>query len=242
MSEADDLWERWSASRSQANRDALILHYTPLVRLVARKYIAGRLGANLPQVVDQDDLISYGMFGLIDAIEKFELDRGWKFETYAVSRIKGAILDELRNLDWVPRSVRSQVKSIDSARTRLEATLHRAPTAEELAAEVGIDQKELAAALRDVASGAVTALGEDDDDMLEDRHGARHSGIEIEEIRRELTGALKTLTDREAIVFILYYRENLTLAEIGVVLGVTESRVVQIHSEAVQRICRTLAS
>lgn len=231
----DDLWDRWKNDRSKKNRDALILHYQPLV-----KYVAGKVGAKLPQSVETDDLISYGTLGLIDAIEKFELDRGWKFETYAMARIKGAILDELRNLDWVPRSVRSQARSIDSARTRLEATLHRQPTPSELAAEVGIDEDDLTTVLHDVTSAAVNGFGPDDHDTLEDRHGYRHSGIEVDEIRDELTRALEHLNDREAIVFVLYYQENLTLAEIGVVLGVTESRVVQIHSEAVQRLCRVL--
>jgi RNA polymerase sigma factor for flagellar operon FliA len=231
---SDSLWARWHQDRSKETRDALILHYGPLVR-----YVANRVGSKLPQTVEIDDLISYGTFGLIDAIEKFEVDRGWKFETYAMARIKGAIFDELRNLDWVPRSVRSQARSIDSARTRLEATLHRQPTPSELAAEVGIDEDDLTAVLHDVTSGSIGTL-DPSDEMLEDRQGYRHSGIEVDELRAELTRALRTLSDREAIVFILYYGENLTLAEIGVVLGVTESRVVQIHSEAVQRVCRVL--
>lgn len=233
----NELWDRWQKSRSSDIRDALILRYMPLVRYVATKQIAMRWHTQ----ADPDDLVSYGVFGLIDAIEKFDPTRGWKFETYAVARIKGAILDELRGLDWIPRSVRSQVKSIDSARTRLEATLHRQPSLDELAAETGLNQKDLSAALHEVSTGAVGVLDQDDD-LLEDRHGSRHSGIEVDEIRGELTRALSTLADREAVVFILYYRERLTLAEIGVVLGVTESRVVQIHSEAVQRVCRALAT
>lgn len=231
-----DLWDRWRESRSQANRDALILHYRPLV-----KYVAGKVGQRVPATVELDDLISYGTFGLIDAIDKFELDRNLKFETYAMARIKGAILDELRNLDWVPRSVRAQARSIESARTRLEANLHRQPTVDELANEVGVDVGELTGVLNEVTSGAVAPLA-DDDDSIEDRHGVRHSSIEVEEIRTELVDALSQLQDREAIVFVLYYRERLTLAEIGVVLGVTESRVVQIHSEASRRLCHYLTA
>lgn len=232
----EDLWLRWQNARIQPNRDALILHYQPLV-----KYVAGKVGQKLPHSVELDDLISYGTFGLIDAIDKFEYDRGLKFETYAMARIKGAILDELRSLDWVPRSIRSQARSIDSARTRLEATLHRQPSIDELAHEIGLGSDDITSILRDVTSGAITPL-DPEDDAMEDRHGARHSGIEVEEIRSELVAALEQLTDREAIVYILYYRENLTLAEIGTVLGVTESRVVQIHSEASKRLCRHLTA
>src|SRR6478736_5100174 len=126
------LWASYKAEGTREVRDALILHYSPLV-----KYVASRVAVGLPQNVEQADLVSYGMFGLIDAIDKFEPGRRFKFETYAISRIKGAILDELRSIDWVPRSVRAKVRSIEKAYAKLEAKLRRSPTDEELAAELG---------------------------------------------------------------------------------------------------------
>src|SRR3954447_9910037 len=123
-----DLWNRYKADRSRELRDQLILHYSPLV-----KYVAGRVAVGLPQNVDQADLVSYGIFGLIDAIEKFDLDRGFKFETYAIARIKGAIIDELRSIDWVPRSVRAKARALEKAYAKLESKLHRTPTDDELA-------------------------------------------------------------------------------------------------------------
>ena len=127
--ELADLWSEYKSTASPRSRDVLIVHYSPLV-----KYVAGRVAVGLPQNVEQSDLVSYGMFGLIDAIDKFEPDRGFKFETYAISRIKGAILDELRSIDWVPRSVRSKVRQIEKAYAKLEARHHRPPTDDELGA------------------------------------------------------------------------------------------------------------
>src|SRR4030081_3152240 len=127
------LWAEYKGSGSREARDRLTLHYSPLV-----KYVAGRVAVGLPQNVEQADLVSYGIFGLIDAIEKFDLDRGYKFETYAISRIKGAILDELRSIDWVPRSVRAKARALEKAYAKLESQLHRTPTDEELANELGL--------------------------------------------------------------------------------------------------------
>ncbi|MGI9615507.1 MAG: sigma-70 family RNA polymerase sigma factor, partial [Acidimicrobiales bacterium] len=124
----DRTWTRFKHDGNQSDRDQLIIYYSPLV-----KYVAGRVAAGLPQSVDQSDLVSYGMFGLIDAITKFDPGRGYKFETYAISRVKGAILDELRSIDWVPRSVRSKAKSVERAMLKLESKLHRAPTDVEIA-------------------------------------------------------------------------------------------------------------
>ncbi|MGH3666688.1 MAG: sigma-70 family RNA polymerase sigma factor, partial [Acidimicrobiia bacterium] len=136
--QVDALWERFKASADADARERLILHYSPLV-----KYVAGRIGAGLPRSVDQNDLASYGLFGLIDAIDKFELERGFKFETYAINRIRGAILDELRALDWVPRSVRSRARQIETAVAELEHTLQRAPTDQELADTLEMDVGDL---------------------------------------------------------------------------------------------------
>ncbi|MEA3019153.1 MAG: polymerase sigma factor FliA, partial [Actinomycetota bacterium] len=132
------LWAEYKESGATSQRDSLIVHYSPLV-----KYVAGRVAVGLPQNVDQADLVSYGIFGLIDAIDKFDLDRGYKFETYAISRIKGAIIDELRSIDWVPRSVRSKARSLEKAYSKLEAKLHRSPTDVELAEELGMSDTQL---------------------------------------------------------------------------------------------------
>src|SRR5918911_949622 len=137
-SEIERLWARYKADGERAIRDELIVHYSPLV-----KYVAGRVAVGLPQNVEQSDLVSYGIFGLIDAIDKFDPARGYKFETYAIARIKGAILDELRSIDWVPRSVRAKARSLEKAYAKLESELHRTPTDDELATELGMSDDQL---------------------------------------------------------------------------------------------------
>ena len=134
----DALWDEYKRLQDQSLRDQLILHYSPLV-----KYVAGRVAIGLPQNVEQADLVSYGIFGLIDAVEKFDPRRGYKFETYAIARIKGAILDELRSIDWVPRSVRAKARQLEKSYAKLEGSLRRAPTDEELANELGITEEQL---------------------------------------------------------------------------------------------------
>src|SRR5579871_4619248 len=161
MDDTDDvtaisgLWAEYKANNSRDARDRLILHYSPLV-----KYVAGRLSVGLPQNVEQSDLVSYGIFGLIDAIEKFDPARGYKFETYAIARIKGAILDELRSIDWVPRSVRAKARSLEAAYAKLEAQLHRTPTDEELAAELEVTDSQLQATLSQISFVGLVALDE----------------------------------------------------------------------------------
>jgi RNA polymerase sigma factor for flagellar operon FliA len=238
------LWAAWERDRAPAARDALIIHYAPLV-----KYVAGRVGVGLPRSVEQSDLVSYGMFGLIDAIDKFEAGRGFKFETYAISRIRGAILDELRTVDWVPRSVRSKIRRIEQAIATLEASGARAPTDDELAAELGWTPEQVQAALGDISHVGVVALDEilvasavrgealTLGEILAD--GTAHGpagAFAMAEIRRDLGQAIRALPEREKVVLALYYFENLTLREIGRVLGVTESRVSQIHTQAVLRL------
>lgn len=239
--ELSDLWVDYKESGTGRARDALIVHYSPLV-----KYVAGRLAVGLPQNVEQSDLISYGMFGLIDAIDKFEPERGYKFETYAISRIKGAILDELRSIDWVPRSVRSKVRQIEKAYAKLEARHHRPPSDAELASELRWTDEQLQQALTQIAHVGLAALdeilavgGERGEsitlgDTIADTstHGPM-GAFEITETRQLLAQAVNGLPEREKIVLTLYYYENLTLQEIGRVLGVTESRVCQIHTKAV---------
>jgi len=239
--ESDDLegiWVRFKETGERALRDRLILQYAPLV-----KYVAGRVAVGLPQSVDQSDLVSYGIFGLIDAIEKFDLGRGYKFETYAISRIKGAILDELRSIDWVPRSVRAKARTVERAYQKLEAELHRSPSDDELAAELAMTNDQLQATLGQISFVGIAALdelliGDRGDattlgDTLADRGEGPVAVFEVTEMRHILARAINTMPEREKVVLTLYYYEGLTLAEIGQVLGVTESRVCQIHTKAV---------
>lgn len=234
----DEVWARYKARGKQADRDHLIVHYAPLV-----KYVASRIASGLPQNVDQADLVSYGMFGLIDAITKFDPDRGFKFETYAISRIKGAVLDELRSIDWVPRSVRAKAKSVERAMSKLESELHRAPTDDEIADELDLTVPQLNAIYNQISSLGMVALdemlsfGAGDSmtlgDTLADRRDGPGGQFERVEMRQLLGQAINRMGEREKIVLTLYYYEALTLAEIGGVLGVTESRVCQIHTKAV---------
>ena len=232
------LWTELKSIGSKEARDRLIVHFSPLV-----KYVAGRVSVGLPSYVEQADLISYGMFGLIDAIEKFEPERGRRFEAYAVTRIKGAIIDELRSMDWVPRSVRTKAKSIETAYAKLEGQHLRAPTDLEVAKELGISEEDLhqmfaqisfvgLVALDEILSvdrGESTTLG----DTLADPGEGPVAAYEVVEMRQLLASAVDRLGEREKTVLGLYYYEGLTLAEIGEVLGVTESRICQIHTKAV---------
>jgi RNA polymerase sigma factor FliA len=233
----------WHAFKSTGDIDArerLILHYAPLV-----KYVASRVATGLPASVDQADLVSYGMFGLIDALQKFEPGRGNKFETYAIPRIRGAIIDELRAMDWVPRSVRFKQREIEKALTDLESMLKRQPTDAELAERLGMSLRELHEVITQISFVSVLALDETVSvgadrgekvslvDTLADKGFDPSTGVESQETRSLLAAAINELSEREKIVVTLYYFEGLTLAEIGEILGVTESRVCQIHTKAV---------
>jgi RNA polymerase sigma factor for flagellar operon FliA len=234
------IWNGFKGERSHEAREKLILHYAPLV-----KYVASRVATGLPSSVEQADLVSYGMFGLIDALEKFEPGRGNKFETYAIPRIKGAIIDELRAMDWVPRSVRFKAREIDKAYADLEVKLKRPPTEVEMAERLGMTRRELHDVVAQISFVQVLALDETVSvgadrgeqvsllDTLADRGLDPTSGVESQETRGLLAAAINSLSEREKIVVTLYYFEGLTLAEIGDVLGVTESRVCQIHTKAV---------
>jgi RNA polymerase sigma factor for flagellar operon FliA len=239
----DELAMRWDAFQSGDDLDArekLILHSAPRV-----KYVASRVATGLPASVDQHDLVSYGMFGLIDALEKFEPGRGNKFETYAVPRIKGAIIDELRAMDWVPRSIRFKARELEKAQADLEAMLKRQPSEDELADRLGMSRQELHAMVSQISFVSVLALdevvssGSDRGDQvalidtIADKGLDPTWGVESQETRGLLAAAINSLSEREKIVVTLYYFEGLTLAEIGEILGVTESRVCQIHTKAV---------
>jgi RNA polymerase sigma factor for flagellar operon FliA len=238
--ELQGVWQEFKETGSASARERLILHYAPLV-----KYVAGRLGAGLPQSVEQADLVSNGMFGLMDALDKFDPAREVKFETYAIPRIRGAILDELRAMDWVPRSIRYKAREVEKAQTKLEATLGRAPTDPEIADQMGIDLDELHEVLTQISLVSVMALEEvvggnekgEQRSLLDTLADAATSdpsaGLEGQEMRGLLSAAINSLSEREKIVVTLYYFEGLTLSEIGDILGVTESRVCQIHTKAV---------
>ena len=242
------LWLDFRRTKDKALRDRLILTYAPLV-----KYVAGRIGSGLPAHVDEGDLVSYGLLGLIGAIERFDPERDIKFETYAMARIKGAIIDELRALDWVPRSVRSRAREIERAIGELEARLGTAPTDEQIAAKIGISVDELEESLTDIARSSIAALdelwsvsGEGDQislmDTIEDESGPRpEAALDQTEMREALADAIARLPEREKLVVTLYYYEELTLREIGEVLGVTESRVSQLHTKAILRLKARLA-
>jgi RNA polymerase sigma factor FliA len=243
------LWKEFKETADPQLRERLILHYSPLV-----KYVAGRVGVGLPPNIEQADLVSYGIFGLIDAIVKFDISRAIKFETYAISRIKGAIIDELRAIDWIPRSVRYKAREVEKAYAALESRLHRSPTEPEVATELGISLDDLHTIFSQVSFVNVIALdellnvgGERGDklslvDTLEDTKAEDPvQAFETEETKYLLARAINTLPEREKIVVTLYYYEGLTLAEIGQVLGVTESRICQMHTKAVLQLRGKLA-
>ena len=246
----EELWAEFKGTGSRDSRDRLIVHYSPLV-----KYVAGRVSAGLPHSIEQADLVSYGIFGLIDAIEKFDTSRNIKFETYAITRIKGSIIDELRSIDWVPRSVRAKARSVERAYAKLEAELLRTPSDAEVAEELGIGEDDLQqifnqisfvglVALDEVLSSGSGERGETTTlvDTIPDRGEGPVAAFEVEEMKQLLATAINRLGDREKIVLTLYYYESLTLAQIGEVLGVTESRVCQIHTKAVLQLRSRLSA
>ncbi|MDA8267820.1 MAG: RNA polymerase sigma factor WhiG [Actinomycetota bacterium] len=234
------LWDRYKSTGDADIRQQLIVLYSPLV-----KYVAGRVAVGLPQHVDGADLVSYGIIGLIDAIDRYDTTRAVKFETYAIPRIRGAIIDELRAIDWVPRSVRAKARAVEQAYSSLEATLLRTPSDAEVATEMGVSEHDLHDVLRQISFVGVAALDEvfmvggdrtertTLGDTIADSTAGPVALFEDKEAKEILSQAIAKLGDRERTVLSLYYYENLTLAEIGEILGVTESRVCQIHTKAV---------
>jgi RNA polymerase sigma factor for flagellar operon FliA len=248
--ELKELWSRYKKQGDEKAREQLVLAYSPLV-----KFVAGRMSSGLPAHIEDSDLISYGLLGLIGAIERFDPTREIKFETFAVSRIKGSIIDELRALDWVPRSVRAKAREIEAAQARLEHQLGRAPTDEELAEKLEMSVEALQESLVQISNSTVVALDElwtvsDSSgdqvsllDTMKDPNAvdpAKELGVS--ELKDRLANAISRLPEREKLVIALYYYENLTLREIGEVLGVTESRVSQLHTKAVLRLKARLVS
>jgi RNA polymerase sigma factor for flagellar operon FliA len=242
--ELREMWRRYKSDEDGRARERLVLAYSPLV-----KYVAGRMASGLPPHVDEADLISYGLGGLISAIERFDPSREIKFETYAITRIKGAIIDELRSIDWVPRSVRARAREIERANSKLEHRLQRAPSDAELAGELGISIEELEESLISISHSSIAALDElwsvsDSSgdqvsllDTLEDPGAPDPAqALDVSDLKDRIADSIAKLPEREKLVIALYYYENLTLREIGEVLGVTESRVSQLHTKAVLRL------
>ncbi len=242
--ELRDLWRRYKESGDPRARERLVIAYSPLV-----KYVAGRMSSGLPAHVEEADLISYGLLGLISAIERFDLGREIRFETFAITRIKGSIIDELRSLDWVPRSVRAKAREIERANAKLEHKLHRAPNDQEMAAEMESTVEEFQESLVKISNSSVVALDElwtvsDSSgdqvsllDTIQDENAADPAQeMDLTDMKDRLADAIARLPEREKLVVALYYYENLTLREIGEVLGVTESRVSQLHTKAVLRL------
>jgi RNA polymerase sigma factor FliA len=239
-----DVWSSYKKTGDEKAREQLVLAYSPLV-----KFVAGRMSSGLPAHIEESDLISYGLLGLIGAIERFDPQREIKFETFAVSRIKGSIIDELRSLDWVPRSVRAKAREIESTQTKLEHELGRVPSDREVADALEMSIDDFQESLLQISNSTVVALDElwtvsDSSgdqisllDTMKDPNAvdpARELGVS--ELKDRLANAISRLPEREKLVIALYYYENLTLREIGEVLGVTESRVSQLHTKAVLRL------
>jgi len=241
--EEDSLWAEYRQARNSKIREMFIKQYAPLV-----KYVAGKVAIGMPHNVEFDDLVGYGVFGLLDAIEKFDPDKGVKFKTYAVTRIRGAIFDELRSIDWVPRSVRQKTREVEETVSSLEAQLGRTATDHEIAASLNMDEAEYQKTMMKISGTSILSLndvwfsGDENDkvsigDSIESPLSLNPDVIvEKNEIRRVIIEHINELPDKEKKILILYYYEDLTLKEIGQVLDVTESRVSQLHTKAISRL------
>jgi RNA polymerase sigma factor FliA len=237
-----DLWARYVATRDPEVREALILQYAPLV-----KYVMGRLAISLPAILDYEDVLSSGTIGLIEAVERFEPSKGVKFETYGISRVKGAIIDTLRSLDRLPRSVRQKARAADHAITRLTVDLGREPTDQEVAADLGLTMPQYLKQIVDVSWVTISLDsmgpgGGDDDDGPSEIAVADPdvedvtSGLEREEMIGDLSSSIRELPEREQIILSLYYKDELTMREVSRVLDISESRVCQLHARALTRL------
>jgi RNA polymerase sigma factor for flagellar operon FliA len=236
----EELWQDYRKTRDPKIREAFIKQYAPLV-----KYVAGKVAVGMPNNVEFDDLVGFGVFGLIDAIEKFDPEKNVKFKTYAVTRIRGAIFDELRLIDWVPRSVRQKTREIETTISSLEAQLGRTASDQEIANAMGMDESEYMKVIQKISGTSIISLndlwysGDENDkvsigDSIESPSSLNPDVVVVnEEIRRVIVDAINELPDKEKKILVLYYYEDLTLKDIGRVLQVTESRVSQLHTKAV---------
>jgi RNA polymerase sigma factor for flagellar operon FliA len=243
------LWIEYKKEGRREVRNALISHYIPLVKITA-----GRLKSTISSgSVEMDDLVSYGILGLIDALDKFDLEKNVKFETYAQMRIRGAMIDQLRKNDWAPRSLRQKARQIEGAYRTLENKLGRAPTDDEVADTIGVEKENLLKTLGDISALSVLSLEELLENRMETRaaslneenkisHGSPPEQLfEAKEVKRLLKEAIAELPERERLLVALYYYEDLTYKEIGRVLDISESRVSQLHTRAVLRMKKRLS-
>lgn len=236
--EREQLWEEFYKNPSTEIREQIIMEYAPLVKIVA-----GRLSMYLGYNVEYDDLVGYGIFGLIDAIDKFDINKEVKFETYASLRIRGSILDQIRKMDWIPRTVRQKQKKIDEAIRKIETQTGKNAQDEDIARELGVSEEELTNWQSQLKVTNLVSLNEYVDQGLEpvmDARGNSHfaqpeDAIEEEELKKILAQSLEVLTEKERKVITLYYYENLTLKEISNVLEVSESRISQLHTKALTK-------
>ena len=236
--ERQKIWEKYTKNPTQEMREQIIIEYAPLVKIVA-----GRLSMYLGGNVEYEDLVSYGVFGLIDAIDKFDTNKDVKFETYASLRIRGSILDQIRKMDWIPRSLRQKQKKMEAAISKIETQYGRPAKDEEIASELGIETEELIswqgqAKITNIISldEFVEAAGEKEVNAIKSNSYEQPESIALKnEIKQQLMDSLETLTDKERKVILLYYYEELTLKEISKILEVSESRVSQLHTKALQK-------
>ena len=239
----EKLWEMYQIKQTPELREQIILEYAPLVKVVA-----GRLSMYLGDNVEYDDLVSYGIFGLIDAIDKFDMDKEVKFETYASLRIRGAILDQIRKMDWIPRTVRQKQKKIDEAIKKVEMQTGKTALDEEVARELGVTGDELTEWQSQLKVTNIVSLNEFIEQGTEPVMDARHNShfiqpeeqVQETELREKLQEAMEQLTEKEKKVILLYYYEDLTLKEISRVLEVSESRISQLHTKALSKMQRTM--
>jgi RNA polymerase sigma factor for flagellar operon FliA len=239
----EELWLVYKKKKDPRIRDAFVKQYAPLV-----KYVAGKVAVGMPHNIEFDDLVGFGVFGLFDAIEKFDPEKHVKFKTYAVTRIRGAIFDELRSIDWVPRSVRQKTREIEDTVNRLESSLGRSATDAEIAMEMNMSMADFQKTMLKISGTSVLSLndiwytGDDNDkvsivDSIESPQSLNPDNIvEKEEIKKVIIQAINELPEKEKKVLVLYYYEDLTLKEIGKVLEVTESRISQLHTKAIMRL------
>ena len=235
----DELWKEYSVTRVPELREKIILEYAHLI-----KYIAGRLNIYFGSNVEYDELVSFGVFGLIDAIDKFDISKGVKFETYASLRIRGSIIDGVRELDWVPRSVRQKHKELENAYAQIEAEKGRAANDEEVASKLGLSLKEYNKMLSEVNLASLVSLEEYLEQSYEtgtgmvstDRHNNPEQQLELSELKEILAEGIDSLPEKERDVICFYYFEELTLKEISKIMGVSESRISQLHTKALLRL------
>jgi RNA polymerase sigma factor for flagellar operon FliA len=239
----EELWVEYRRNKDPKIRESFIKQYAPLV-----KYVAGKVAVGMPHSVEFDDLVGFGFFGLLDAIERFDPEKNVKFKTYAVPRIKGAIFDELRSIDWVPRSVRQKTKEVEETIGALEAQLGRSATDQEIAVALRMDENEFLKTMMRISSTSILSLndvwfsGDENDkvsigDSIESPVSLNPDVIvEKSEIRQVIINSINELPDKEKKILVLYYYEDLTLKEIGQVMGITESRVSQLHTKAILRL------